>query len=64
MWTMTKPIPIRPVIAITYFLPRAVEYRSTRNGLRFLATWAVPLTGPRVTACAMQRTLTGPGRRP
>ena len=25
MWTITKPMPIRPVIAITYFLPTAVE---------------------------------------
>ena len=38
MWTTTKPMPIRPVIAITYFLPTAVEYRSRRNGLRFFAT--------------------------
>jgi hypothetical protein len=25
MWPITKPIPMMPVIAITYFLPTAVE---------------------------------------
>ena len=37
MWATTKPMPMSPVIAITYFLPTAVEYRSRRNGLRLRA---------------------------
>src|SRR5215210_751869 len=42
-----------PVTAMTYFLPTAVPYRSSRKNLRrFLRPVAVPLTGPRVeTAC-------------
>ena len=40
MWAMTKPMPMMPVMAITYFLPTAVEYRSRRNGLRFFGTLA------------------------
>ena len=54
MWTITKPMPMMPVIAITYFLPSAVEYRSRRNGLRFFVRVAEPETGPRDTACAMR----------
>ena len=34
MWTTTNPMPMMPVIAMTYFLPTAVEYTSRRNGLR------------------------------
>src|SRR6478609_10902728 len=59
MCTTTNPTPMRPVTAMTYFLPTAVEYNSTKNGLRrrgLLA--AVPLTGPRVTTCATTQTLT------
>src|SRR5688572_30055335 len=58
MCTTTKPIPMMPVIAITYFLPTAVEYRSRRNGLRFgPRSAAVPVTGPRRSVCAMRLTL-------
>jgi hypothetical protein len=48
MWAMTKPMPITPVIAMTYFLPTEVRYRSRRKEVRFLVGFtAVPLTGPR-----------------
>ena len=63
MWTNTKPTPMMPVIAMTYFLPTAVEYTSRRNGLRFRAFGAVELTGPRVTTCAIRKTVL-PTRRP
>ena len=53
MWLMTKRIPMMPVIAITYFLPTAVEYRSMRKGRLFRFPVAVPVTGPRLNVCAM-----------
>src|SRR5688572_17458574 len=62
MCMTTKPIPMMPVIAITYFLPTAVEYRSSRKSLRLRDRLAVPETGPRcagcgVIVCAIPRTL-------
>ena len=53
MWVTTNPIPMMPVIAITYFLPTAVEYRSMRKGRFFRFPVAVPETGPRLNVCAM-----------
>jgi hypothetical protein len=35
MWNRTKPIIAIPEMAIAYFLPTAVEYKSSKNG-RFL----------------------------
>ena len=37
-------------MAITYFLPTAVEYRSSKNGRFLRALKAVPVTGTRVRA--------------
>ncbi len=55
MCVITNPMPIRPVIAITYFLPTAVEYRSTMNGFFFAgALTAVPVTGPRLNVSAIE----------
>ena len=55
MCTNTKPSSMMPVIAITYFLPTAVPYRSSRKNLRrFFGVTAVPVTGPRDwIACAI-----------
>ena len=56
MWKTTNPMRPIPVMAITYFLPTAVPYRSRRNGLRLrdARATAVPVTGPLlVTVCAI-----------
>ncbi|CAB4655971.1 unannotated protein [freshwater metagenome] len=47
MWNKTKPIIAMPEMAITYFLPTAVEYRSIKNGRLRRARVAVPVTGAR-----------------
>ena len=58
MWTRTKPMPMMPVIAITYFLPTAVRVEVEQERLALLPLWTrCRVTGPRVTACAMRRTL-------
>ena len=45
MWKSTKPISAIPEMAIAYFLPTAVPYRSSSNGRRGRGAAAVPVTG-------------------
>jgi hypothetical protein len=47
MWNSTKPIIAMPEMAITYFLPTEVEYRSSKNGRFLRACNAVPVAGAR-----------------
>lgn len=55
MCTSTKPTSMMPLIAMAYFFPTAVPYRSSRKNLRrFFVVTAVPVTGPRDwIACAI-----------
>jgi hypothetical protein len=47
MWKRTKPIIAIPEMAIAYFLPTEVEYRSSKNGRFLRACNAVPVAGDR-----------------